>query len=252
MTEEKSKFELTIDYIMIVGKYFKTNLDYINIMKVCKKYQELVLMYHFNPISDIVLFKNMQTQHFYDKEDINKKKYGMFQYIYWYKIGYKFTLNNNGIFKNIELNYGDIEIINGNCIVPEGITKINEDCFYNCTNLINIKLPNSLKVIDDYAFCNCGLKSIDIPYGCTLIGNFCFNNCLFLKEINLPKSIKFIGIYAFSNTLIKNLNYNSNFELTNSNYLEYFIDIRKKFITENTNNDNVIIDISNLNEEDYY
>ena len=51
---------------MIIGKYFKSNADYINIMKVCKKYKELVLMYKFNPISDISLFKNIQTQHFYN------------------------------------------------------------------------------------------------------------------------------------------------------------------------------------------
>ena len=71
MTEEKSKYELTVDFIMIIGKYFKTKFDFINIMKVCKNYEELVLMYHFNPISDISLFKNIQTQHFYDKEDGN-------------------------------------------------------------------------------------------------------------------------------------------------------------------------------------
>ena len=35
-------------------------------------------MYKFNPISDISLFKNIQTQHFYAKEDINKKKKKLF------------------------------------------------------------------------------------------------------------------------------------------------------------------------------
>jgi len=54
-------FELTIDFIMIIGKYLESNKDYINIMKVCKKYKELVLMYKFNPINDISLFENFQT-----------------------------------------------------------------------------------------------------------------------------------------------------------------------------------------------
>ena len=65
MSKERLKWRITIDYIMIVGKYFETNADFINIMKVCKKYKELVLMYKFNPISDISLFENIQTQHFY-------------------------------------------------------------------------------------------------------------------------------------------------------------------------------------------
>ena len=43
-------------------------------MKVCKKYNELVLMYKFNPISYILLFENIQTQHFYNRENVKKKK----------------------------------------------------------------------------------------------------------------------------------------------------------------------------------
>ena len=33
----KMKWEITIDVILIIGKYFETNKDYINVMKVCKK-----------------------------------------------------------------------------------------------------------------------------------------------------------------------------------------------------------------------
>jgi len=40
-------------------------------------------MYKFNPISDISLFENIQTQHFYIKEDIKNKK-GLFECICWY------------------------------------------------------------------------------------------------------------------------------------------------------------------------
>ena len=90
----KSKWEITIDAMMIVGKYFETNDDYINVMKVCKKYHDLVRMYHFNPISECELFENMETQHFYQKEDIAKKKEGMHQYIYWY--------NDDEIRKNVK------------------------------------------------------------------------------------------------------------------------------------------------------
>ena len=51
--------------MMIICKYFELNNDYINIMKMNKKYHELVEMYHFNIINDYYLFKNMKIQHFY-------------------------------------------------------------------------------------------------------------------------------------------------------------------------------------------
>ena len=72
----KSKCRITNDYMMIIGKYFESNKDYVNVMKVNKKYEQLVLMYHFNPISDISLFQNIQTQHFYDELSVynNKKR----------------------------------------------------------------------------------------------------------------------------------------------------------------------------------
>ena len=55
------------------SSFDKSNNDFINVMKVCKRYEELVLMYKFNPISDISLFENIQTQHFYNKDVENKK-----------------------------------------------------------------------------------------------------------------------------------------------------------------------------------
>jgi hypothetical protein len=74
---------LSIDYMMIVGKYFESNEDFINLMKVCKKYQELVDMYHFNPIQDARLFTNhIQTQHFYGPITSNTTVYDVDKYIH--------------------------------------------------------------------------------------------------------------------------------------------------------------------------
>ena len=80
----KNKWEITIDSMLIVGKYFQSNKDYMNVMKVSKKYNDLTQMYHFNPISDTSLFINMETQHLYTYDDRYSKKEGMHQYIYWY------------------------------------------------------------------------------------------------------------------------------------------------------------------------
>ena len=55
--------------MMIVGKYLETPADFVNVMRVCSKYQHLTAMYKFNPIGDTSLFENIQTQHFYKKMD---------------------------------------------------------------------------------------------------------------------------------------------------------------------------------------
>ena len=65
----KEKWEITMDVMMIIGKYFDESRDYVNVMRVCKKYHDLVQMYHFNPISECELFENMETQHLYGSED---------------------------------------------------------------------------------------------------------------------------------------------------------------------------------------
>ena len=71
--------------MMIIGKYFESNNDFINVMKVSKKYHDLTQMYHFNPISDYSLFENMETQYFYTDYDVMKKKKGMEKYICWFR-----------------------------------------------------------------------------------------------------------------------------------------------------------------------
>ena len=78
----KQKWEITIDVMMIIGKYLRTSKDYVNVMKTSKRYKELAQMYHFNPISECELFENMETQHLYTKED--KKKEEIHQYVFCY------------------------------------------------------------------------------------------------------------------------------------------------------------------------
>lgn len=76
-------YKLSVDYIMIIGKYFKSNNDFINLIKVNSKFKNLNKMYFFNPISDCSMFKNIQTQHFYKYEDIFYRNRNMYQYVYW-------------------------------------------------------------------------------------------------------------------------------------------------------------------------
>lgn len=75
--------KITIDFMMIIGKYFEKPIDYINVMKVNKKFEHLTLMYKFNPIGDTSLFPNIQTQNFYRKVDFLNVIPKMFRYVYW-------------------------------------------------------------------------------------------------------------------------------------------------------------------------
>ena len=65
LNELKKKWEITIDIMMIIGKYFKSNNDYLNVMRLSKIYEKLTQTYHFNPISDFSLFENIETQYLY-------------------------------------------------------------------------------------------------------------------------------------------------------------------------------------------
>ena len=174
-----------IDVILIVGKYFESNKDYINVMKVTKKYHDLVEMYHFNPIEDCSLFNKMETQHLYNKEESHKKN-GMIEYIHWYPIEYS-ELNNNeskDVFKRVEIKRMNgmnkeypLSIEDGHCIVPNRVTSIGKGCFAECTTLTSVQFPTTLLSIGNGSFYCTNIKTINIPDGVTIINNNCFSWC---------------------------------------------------------------------------
>ena len=137
---------------MIIGKYFKKSKDYVNVRRVCKRYKDLVSMYHFNPIQDCSLFENMESQYLYGRG--YEKKEGMHQYVYWYEVDYKKIKEgkDDKVLKRIKLSKNSLPIENGKCIVPEGVTSIGGNCFNERKSLISVELPSTLMSIGDYAF----------------------------------------------------------------------------------------------------
>lgn len=74
--------------------------------------------------------------------------------------------------------------LEGDLILPEGVTRIEEDTFRWCNTLTNITLPNSLTSIGSRAFANCtSLSSITIPAGVTDMGGVAFMGCTSLTSI---------------------------------------------------------------------
>lgn len=69
--------------------------------------------------------------------------------------------------------------------ISEGVTIIRPYCFYYCTNLKSVILPNSLTHISSNAFEGCNsLASVIIPSRVTAIGNNAFRGTT--AEIYVP------------------------------------------------------------------
>ena len=77
-----------------------------------------------------------------------------------------------------------------NTIIPDSVTKIDggysKGAFSDCTGLIDIVIPDSVKVIGKNAFSGCtGLTSITLGTSTNMIGKDAFENCGNLKQIVL-------------------------------------------------------------------
>lgn len=128
----------------------------------------------------------------------------------------------NGLTVNIGAN---VKIIPPRLFVGLPITKVHfaEDsicetiggsAFSTCTQLTEIDLPNSIKVIGYQAFAFSGLTEIDIPEGVLELGEGAFRQCQSLTNVTLPNSVQKIGssVFAYCNKL----NY---YKYENGNYL---------------------------------
>ncbi len=84
-------------------------------------------------------------------------------------------------------------------IIPNGVNKIGEAAFYNCTSLTSIIIPASVTEIGSRAFLGCtSLTSIVIPNSVTVIGRSAFEDCTSLASIVIPDSVTKIGESAFA------------------------------------------------------
>ena len=79
------------------------------------------------------------------------------------------------------------------------VERIGDYAFCDCSNLIEIVLPNGLKEIGEKAFSGCSnLKNIVIPNSVTDIKSGAFYGCKDLESVILPQTLKSIGKEAFS------------------------------------------------------
>ena len=83
-------------------------------------------------------------------------------------------------------------------IIQDGIEMVGFSAFYDCTNLKEINIPNSVTYINYCAFCLCkSLEKITISNSVTYIDTYAFYNCTSLKSISIHNAFTYIGENTF-------------------------------------------------------
>ena len=81
----------------------------------------------------------------------------------------------------------------------ESVIEIGESAFEYCS-ITTISLPESLEVIDYWAFACTDLTAIRFPSNVKVLNDYAFFDCYLLETIELPASIEILGQGTFSNT----------------------------------------------------
>jgi len=118
---------------------------------------------------------------------------------------------------------------NGVFSVREGTTEIGVAAFDCCSEIKEVKIPQSVGSISAYAFHGCkNLERINMPNRLIEIGNFAFDSCVSLKHLKINGSTRIIGYNPFANIL--------GMTISVDDENEYYSDYEGKYLIEKKNN----------------
>ena len=82
-------------------------------------------------------------------------------------------------------------------ILPENLTVLNERAFYGCTAMTEINFPAALREIGNWSFAHTGLNKVTLPDTVKKLGYGAFYSCVKLESVFLPETITKIGEDTF-------------------------------------------------------
>ena len=83
--------------------------------------------------------------------------------------------------------------------LPDGIKWISNNAFSGCINLVDVVLPDTLTSINNQAFYKCkNLLTFNMPNNVTTMGSYTFYGCTNLQTVVLSNKLNNVGEYAFA------------------------------------------------------
>lgn len=98
------------------------------------------------------------------------------------------------------ISIGDKAFMNTNVsevILPDTLKIILNQAFYGCINLKKIELPDTMFFLGEECFENSGLETVILPSSLYEIPPLCFADCKSLQKVKLGNNIQNIGTLAF-------------------------------------------------------
>lgn len=88
--------------------------------------------------------------------------------------------------------------LEGEVIVPQGVTEIAESAFSGAEMVTRVVLPEGVRSLGEQVFAFCSaLEEISLPQSLESIGDECFIWCTGLREIVIPRGVKTLGQKIF-------------------------------------------------------
>ena len=88
--------------------------------------------------------------------------------------------------------------VNGDVVIPSGVTSVEASAFYYCNELASVAIPGTVTSIGSSAFYECDkLTSVTIPDSVASIGMYAFY-CSGITDVTIGGSVKVIGDAAFN------------------------------------------------------